>query len=243
MIFMAIRVVYATRGATEAPDAPRGHGKENYMKRIAMFVMLVALPLLVLAGCEPGGIETGGDEPTIADTQAATDEAAADDDDGDNGDEGEGAGTQAKTYIPCKLITLNEAVAAVKTKLEVTQDDTVAKPPQPMVCQYFEPTGTQAKYSSVQLSIHSPATLATGMTAEVLFNTMKSYVTNVQEVANLGDSAYYTKDVEAQGLNVLLKSKGVYFKVNVNLAVDNGTKLDNSLDVAKELAETVIDKL
>jgi hypothetical protein len=199
------------------------------MKKTFPGLTFAVLGVLFLAGCQPGQVPA---QNPSQNTATSANVAST------------GGG---KVYDPCELITEQDVKDVFPGATpKNTKHDTKANVVGQKIC-YYSASDEDMKF--VQISVVSTSAISSklrgsGQTAEKLYTDEKKLLSDVINIPDLGDDAYFGGNglKFGAGIHVLAKDKDSEFNINVGLGVGNGDAQPH-IDIEKALAQKVLDRL
>jgi len=150
--------------------------------------------------------------------------------------------TKTISINPCNLIT-QENIKEIfpSTELKNTKNQTEANSVGQKIC--FYEAENDMKF--IQISTIEESQMANkGYPIKDAFLSTKKIIENIQEVTNLGDSAYYGGNglKIGAGLHTLIEDKGLIIEINIGLGTNNDDD-KRHLALEKSLMQKIIQNL
>lgn len=152
-----------------------------------------------------------------------------------------------KVYDPCELLTEQDVKEVFPGSTpKITKHDTKPNAVGQKICYY---SASEEDMKFVQLSVVSTSAIserlrANGQTAEKLYADEKKLVTDVTNILDLGDDAYFGGNglKLGAGMHVLSKAKETQFTIDVGLGFGNA-EAQPHIDIEKTLSQKVLGRL
>jgi len=159
-----------------------------------------------------------------------------------------GNATMAKSYDPCKLLTIDDVKALFPGgKIKANRHDTEANPVGMKIC-FYSASDTDQKFAQIVVTsvADAPDAVVDKGSLRPVYDNERKFLDadQIQEVSGLGDAAYYGGSglKAGAGLHVLDDKHGVKIDANVGLGFGNDDEAEH-LKMEKAIVEKALTRL